>query len=242
MNIQDKVIIVTGASMGIGMAAAQLLASKGAQVVLAARSADAIESLSKERPGSFAIETDMSDAASIKNLISKTLEKFGRIDVLVNNAGRGMYSAIENVNIEEYRKIFELNVVGVIAAMQEVIPVMRKQGGGSIVNISSMVSKNYFPMLGAYASTKYALNAISLTARAELAPDNIVVSVMHPTMTETAFGKNAVKSEQVGETLTTRVREGMPKPDTAEYVAERILLAIETGQDEVYAHDEMKRS
>jgi short-subunit dehydrogenase len=103
-----------------------------------------------------------------------------------------------------------------------------------------MVSKNYFPYLGAYASTKYALNALSLTARAELAKDNIVVGIMLPGMTETDFGKNSIKSDSVAKTMSPRSREGMPAPDSAEYVAKRILSSIETCEPETYAHDEMK--
>src|SRR5581483_3467237 len=106
------------------------------------------------------------------------------------------------VDIEKYREIFELNVVSVLRCMQAVIPIMRQQGrgstsltaGGMILNVSSRVSKNYFPNLGAYASTKYALNAISLTAREELKKDGIIVSVMHPKMTATDFGKNAIRT------------------------------------------------
>jgi len=241
MKIQDKVVIVTGASMGIGRATAKLLAKGGARVVLAARSKDLIEGLAKELPGSFAIVTNMTDIDSIKQMISETIKKFGRIDVLINNAGRGIYGAVENVDIEEYRKIIELNVLGPLIAMQEVIPIMRKQGGGMIVNISSRVSKHYFPYLGAYASTKYALNALSLTARAELEKDNIIVSVMHPTLTETDFGKNAVKSDAVARGMSSRTREGMPPPDSAEHVAERILLTIGTGDAEVCAHDAPKQ-
>ena len=108
----------------------------------------------------------------------------------------------------------------VLRAMQEAIPVMRKQGGGMILNISSLVSKNYFPTLGGYASTKYALNALSLTARQEL-KDKIVVSVFHPKMTATGFGENAR-----GETYVSSAGQPGMTVDTAEAVAERILEQI----------------
>ena len=109
----------------------------------------------------------------------------------MNNAGQGLRSTVETIDLDDYRNIMELNVFGVLSAMQEVIPIMRKQGGGTILNVGSMVSKNTFPTLAAYASTKYALNALSLTARQELAKDNIIVSVFHPKMTATEFGQNA---------------------------------------------------
>ncbi len=237
-SIKDKVIIVTGASAGIGLATAKLLSLQGAKVALAARSIETLQELSKTLPNSFPVQTDMSDEASIKEMIFKVQQHYGRIDVLINNAGQGLYSAIEHISIHDYRKIYELNVVGPLIAMQQVIPIMREQGEGHILNISSGVSKNYYPMLGGYASTKYALNCLTLTARQELEGDGIVVNVMHPGLTETEFGKNAIRSEAVGESLNSRVREGMPTPDTAEYIAGRILNAIESKRAEVMAHEE----
>jgi short-subunit dehydrogenase len=232
-SIKDKVIIVTGASAGIGLATARLLAQHGAKVALAARSMDTLNKLAEELPGSYAVQTDMSDELSIKEMIYKVQQHFGRIDVLINNAGQGLYSPIEHVSIHGYRQILELNVIGPLIAMQQVIPIMREQGSGHILNISSNVSKNYFPNLGAYASTKYALNCISLTARAELEKDGIIVNVMHPGLTATDFGKNSVRTEGIG----TFSREGMPEPDSAEHVADRILVAIETQRAEVMAHE-----
>lgn len=235
-SIKDKVVIITGASAGIGLATARLLAKEGARVALAARSIDMLKQLEAELPGSFAIQTDMSDEASVKEMIYKTKEHFGRIDVLINNAGQGLYGAVEHVSIHDYRKVFELNVVGPLIAMQQVIPIMRAQGEGHILNISSLVSKNYFPLLGAYASTKYALNCLSLTARAELENDGIVVNVMHPGLTATEFGKNSMKSDEAAKMLASRMKD-MPTPDSAEYIAERILVAIESKRAEVLAHE-----
>ncbi|MEO5645926.1 MAG: SDR family oxidoreductase [Candidatus Paceibacterota bacterium] len=234
-TVQDKVIIVTGASAGIGLATAKLLAQHGAKVALAARSADVLNKLTEELPGSFAVPTDMTKESDIKEMIQKVHQHFGKIDVLVNNAEQGLYAAIADVDIEAYMSIIQLNVIGPLVAMQQVIPIMKEQGEGHILNISSLVSKNYFPMLGAYASTKYALNALSLTARTELEGDNIIVNVMHPGLTATEFGKNSHKSETAVQDMSERFK-GMPEADTAEYIAERILLAIETGDAEVMAH------
>lgn len=232
-KVDGKVIIVTGATAGIGLATARLLAQHGARVALAARSHEMLEKLVEEIPGSFAVRTDMSDETDVKEMIHKVKEHFGRIDVLVNNAGQGLYAPIEQVGIHDYRRIIDLNIIGPLIAMQQVIPIMRKQGSGHILNISSLVSKNYFPNLGAYASTKYALNCLSLTARAELEKDNIVVNVMHPGLTETGFGDNSLKADNV----TPFNREMMPAADSAEHVAERILHAIESERAEVMAHE-----
>jgi len=240
MDVKNKIIIVTGASFGIGLATAKLLSQKGAKVALAARSKEILDKLVPELPGSFAIPTDMADQKSVEQMIDKTKKHYNRIDVLINNAGQGIYGAVENVDINAYKKVIDLNVIGPLVAMQKVIPIMREQGGGMIINISSLVSKNYFPWLGAYASTKYALNALSLTARQELEPDNIIVSVMHPGLTATDFGKNAIRSDIAASSLQSRSRENMPEPDSAEHVAERILLAIETGKAEVCAHDNLE--
>jgi len=227
MQIKEKIAIVTGASGGIGLAVARLLAQEGAKVVLAARSADKLKQLEKEIPGSFAVPTDMRQHDDIRHLVQQTEQKFGRIDILINNAGQGLLSPVASIDLKDYREIMELNVFAVLEAMQTVIPIMRKQGGGTILNVSSLVSKNYFPQLGGYASTKYALNALSLTARQELASDNIVVSVFHPKMTATEFGQNAR-----GETYHSAAgRPGMTV-DTPEAVAEKLIQLIESGEAE----------
>lgn len=227
MKIKDSIVIITGASAGIGLATAKELSKKGATVVLAARSAEKLAALEKEIPQSFAVVTDMHKPEDIKELVRRTKEKYGRVDILINNAGQGLLAPVEEINIDDYKAIMDLNVFSVVRAMQEVIPLMREQKGGLILNISSMVSKNYFPELAAYSSTKYALNAISLTARKELEGDHIIVSVFHPKMTATEFGQNSR-----GEKYSSFAgRPGM-QVDTAEQVAEQIAAQIETEEPE----------
>jgi short-subunit dehydrogenase len=227
MILENKVAVVTGASGGIGLAVSKALASKGAKVVLAARSEDKLKKLEKEIPNSFAVTTDMRKSKEVKNLINLTKGKFGRIDILINNAGQGMSSPVEKINLDDYKDIMELNVFAVLNAMQEVIPIMREQKGGLILNISSLVSKNYFPRLAAYASTKYALNAITLTAREELKDENIIVSLFHPKMTATNFGKNVKGTPYSSAT-------GRPDMtvDSPEKVAEEVVKLIESEKPE----------
>ncbi len=232
MEIKNKAIIVTGASQGIGLAAARLLSREGAKIVVSARSTEALKQLEKELPESLAVPADMRNAADIEALVRQTLERFGRIDILVNNAGQGMYGPVEQVDIDQYRSIMELNVYGPLRAMQAVIPVMRHQGGGMIVNVSSRVSKNYFPGLAAYASTKYALNALSLTARAELAHDGIVISVLHPKMTATDFMKNATGTRPTAGPKPNTNPSGAPSIDIPEAVAEKLAELIRSGVPE----------
>ncbi len=225
MQLKDKVVIVTGASEGIGAAVAKQLAAAGAKLVLASRNADVLKKMSAELPGSFVVPTDMRKPADITNLVAKTVAHFGRIDIFINNAGQAQYGPIESVDLAGYQSIVELNVYGPLRAMQAVIPQMRKQGGGMILNVSSMVSKQYIPNLGSYASTKYALNALSLTAKQELAKDKIVVSVFHPRMTATNFGKNATGARMFENRASAPERNPMPI-DSPEAVAEKIIKQI----------------
>lgn len=141
MEIAGKVVLITGASSGIGRASARLFARRGARLALAARSAEKLAQLASELPDALAVPTDLRDEAAVRQMVTQTQEHYQRIDVLINNAAQGQFAPIEKINLEIYRTIFEVNVVSVIAAMQEVIPIMRAQGGGVIINISSGVSK-----------------------------------------------------------------------------------------------------
>ncbi len=241
MEIAGKVVLITGASSGIGLATARLFARKGAKLALAARSTETLAQLASELPEAIAVPTDMRDEAAVRRMVAQTQEHYKRIDVLINNAGQGLTVPIEKVNIETYRSIFELNVVSVIVAMQAVVPVMRAQGGGVIVNISSGTSKippERFRAnpVGLYASTKYALNAITLIGRQELAADNISLGVVYPGVTATSFYDNLAESSQ-----PATGPAGATSVDSAESVAEKILEAVETQAAEVYA-DNLKKA
>jgi short-subunit dehydrogenase len=239
MSIKDKVVIVTGASSGIGLATAKLLAKHGAKVALVARSVDKLNRLSEELPNSLIAPADMKVEEDIKKMVKQVLRNYGRIDILVNCAGQGYDARLEYIDIDKYRQLFELDVVGPLVAMQAVIPIMRRRGGGMIVNISSGTSLMYLPNMSPYSSVKRALNSLTLTAREELKQDNIVVSIVYPYMTLTDFERNTIKDRH-----DTQYEEGensdLPPLDSAEFVAEKILEVIETGKPEQYAHDWMK--
>ena len=241
MEIAGKVVLITGASSGIGLATARLFAQKGAKLAMAARSAEKLAQLASELPDAIAVPTDLRDETAVRHMVAQTQEYYKRIDVLINNAGQGLIVPIEKLNRDTYRSVFELNVVSVIAAMQEVIPIMRAQGGGVIINISSGTSKippeRYRTNpVGPYTSTKYALNAITLIGRQELAADNISLGLVYPGVTATNFSNNLAEGRQPASMLA-----GATSVESAESVAEKILEAVETQAAEVYT-DNLKKA
>lgn len=231
MDINGKVAIVTGASSGIGLATAKLLSSKGAKLALVARSKDKLEKLAKELPGALAIPADVSKVEEVKNMVKQAFEHFGRIDILINNAGRGYDVPAEKTDGEIFHYLFDLDVVGPVVAMKEAIPIMRKQGGGAIVNISSGTALMYLPNMGPYSALKAALAQISLTAREELKEDNIDVTVVYPYITLTDFDKNTFKDASVQEQEETpKAQEAFAKADSPEYAAQKIVEGVESGK------------
>jgi short-subunit dehydrogenase len=241
MDIKGKVAIITGASAGIGLATARRFAAGETKLVLVARSTDRMQSLAEElrKQGRevFACPTDMCDMDAVRRMIAEANEHYGRIDILINNAGQAVAGTVEELDHENFQKILDLNVWGPLHAMQAVIPLMRKSGGGLIINVSSMVTKMFLPGLGGYAASKAALNMLSGTARAELAPDNIRVITMFPRMTSTDFGKNSLGNSQ----MRQRQRDSGARPnvvvDTAEQVAEKILEAAQKEPAEQYMEE-----
>ena len=225
MDIADKVVLVTGASSGIGAATARLAAHAGARLVLAARREDRIAALADELPQAVHVATDVTDPSQVEAAVQAAVSAYGRVDVLVNNAGQGLHLPLEQVAVDDFRAILELNVVAPLVAMQTVIPLMRAQGGGSIVNVSSGTSRMALPGVGAYAATKSALNMLSAVARRELADAGIVVSTIYPFITATEF-HTTLRAGQLGN------RPDAPPPHTPEQVAAAILALIASGDEE----------
>jgi len=236
--LSDKVAIVTGASSGIGRATAQRLAQQGARVALVSRSREKLEKLSGDLPGSRAFPADMTKVLQIKSMVKGIQEHFGRVDILVNDAGQGYDAPVEKIALKTLRYIYDLNVIGPVIAMQQVIPLMRVQGGGTIINISSGTALMHLPGMSPYASSKRALAGFSLAARQELEKDKIVVSVVYPYITLTEFEKNTIRAIPVPEDETEPT--GPYPADSAEFVAEKIVSGILSGDAEIYSHDWMK--
>lgn len=190
-KLDGQVVIVTGASAGIGEATARMLASGGASVVLVARRQERLDQLKKEieQTGTpaLAIAADVTSPEDRERIMRETMSVFGRIDALVNNAGYGQRGPIEIVPIEAIRQNFETNLFSLIALTQLVIPIMRDQGSGRIVNVSSVAGRIARPLSSVYDSTKHALEAISDGLRGELAPFGIKVIVIEPGFIITEF-------------------------------------------------------
>ena len=196
--LPGQVIIVTGASSGIGEATARRLARGGAKVVLSARRADRLEALARELDQSgvnvLAVAGDVTSAADRRQLVDATLKKFGRIDALVNNAGYGTRGPVELVPVDLIRKNFETNIFSLIALTQLVVPAMRERGSGCIVNIGSVAGKIARPLSSIYDSTKHALEALTDGLRGEFKPFGVRVTLIRPGFIATEFIEAADKA------------------------------------------------
>ena len=236
MQINDRVFIVTGASSGIGLATAIALSERGAKVALLARNTDALQQLAQKLPGSLAVTVDITQFGRVREAIGTVHQHYGRVDGLVNNAGRSYAASVEEIDPALFDESFHLNVWGPIVAMQAVIPLMRAQGGGSIVNINSGTAFMTIPQYSVYSASKRALLGFSLTARAELEKDRIVVSEIYPFITATNFGTNRMGNPADGGP-TSNYADG----DKPEFVAGLVLLAIEEGQAQYFANDRLRK-
>jgi short-subunit dehydrogenase len=232
VQIEDRIFIVTGASSGIGLSTAKALAAAGGKVALLARTESTIKELAGELPGSLPVTVDVTDFSALKDAVATVHRHYGQIDGLVNNAGRSYGATVEDIDPEVFEEIFRLNVLSPIVAMQAVIPVMRAQGAGSIVNVNSGTAFMTVPAYSVYSASKRALLGFSLTAREELKGDGIVVGEVYPAVTATNFGVN-----RMGERKQGHPAADYAKGDPPEFVAEIILKAIVEGEAQYFAND-----
>lgn len=228
-TLKDRVVIVTGASSGIGEATARALAGRGAAVVLAARDEEKLRALEVEilSAGGHAlgIKTDVSDRGSVDALVEQTVAEFGMLDVLVNNAGVGLSGRVAELRIEDLRYVFEINVIGALNCIQATLPHLGSES--RIINVSSVIGKRAIPKVGGYCASKFALNALSEALRVEVAKRGVTVTSVYPGTTHTAFRDNSRR--------TRDEQRGWRPPGVApEKVAEKIVRAAENGGREVY--------
>jgi short-subunit dehydrogenase len=228
-----KVVAITGASSGIGRATALRLARRGASLVLCARRHDRLEEVGAEvtRLGGkvLTLVADVTSEADMNGLVQQALIRFGRLDVMLCNAGFGIYGAIDAVDPAQMRRLLDVNYMGTYFAVRAALPEFRRQGTGHLILVSSIVGKRGVPYVGAYAATKFAQVGLAECLRAELQGSGIHVSVVFPISTETEFF--AVMTSESGDAT----RAAGPR-QSAERVAEAIALAIERPIPEVYPY------
>ena len=228
MNLDGAVVLITGASSGIGAATAREASRDGARLVLAARREERIAELADELGDAVAVRCDVTDADQIAKAVQTASEAFGRVDVLVNNAGQGLVASIDETDPDDFRAILDLDLVAPLVAMQAVPPIMREQGAGSIVNVSSGTTFSALPGSGAYSAAKAGLGMLSAVARTELADAGIMVSTMYPFITGTEF----MESLRAGAEAASELESSHAlQPQKPEQVAEMILDLIRTGAE-----------
>lgn len=200
LPLNQQVVLITGASAGIGAALPVLLATQysGIRLALAARNIPKLETIADRCRALGAtvsvIPTDMTETEQVIELVKKTLQQFGRIDAVVNNAGYGQMGPIELIPPEAVRRQFAVNLFGVITLIQQIIPIMRTQGGGHIINVSSLGGRVAFPLGSLYSASKFALEGLSDALRMELEPFNIRTSIIEPGPVKTDFFETASQS------------------------------------------------
>ncbi|MEP7167278.1 MAG: SDR family NAD(P)-dependent oxidoreductase [Candidatus Woesebacteria bacterium] len=212
--LANKVAIVTGASDGSGKEIALLLGKEGANVVLVARRETILEEVAtqirKSGGQALVVKTDLKEAKQIANVVGKTLETFGRIDILVNVAGMGYYDWIEENTAEEIAEQYQVNIIAMAQLISQVVPTMKSQHSGHIINFASYASLVPIPPLTIYSSTKYAVEGLNDAIRHELAPWGIRVSRIHPSAVNTLFNAKASRHQGINypyDTLTGVTKE-----------------------------------
>lgn len=230
MEMDGKVVVVTGASMGIGEEIARIFADHGASVVLLSRDAGRAEA-ARLRLGhnerTLALACDVRKRQETDRVLTETLRSFGRVDVWVNNAGVGIRDSVADMEMSACRDLFETNFFGAVNCLQAVVPAMRKTGGGTIINISSVAGHVPVPFLTPYSATKFALNAIGKGARLELRRDKINVLTVCPGYVRTDFGAHVVADKR------GRVRPQSVQGITAKRVAQATYNGYRKGKREV---------
>ncbi len=225
-KLDGKVAVITGASSGIGEATAEALAAEGASVVVAARREDRLSDLVERINGNggkaLPVECDVTDEEQAHSLIQKAKDEYGQVDILVNNAGVMQLSKVEKGLSDEWRRMFDVNVLGLLYATDAAVQVMKEQGSGHLVNISSVAGRKSRATTGVYSGTKFAVNAISEALREELLEDNIRVTMVEPGAVETELATH-ITDEEAQEALSGLLKLDILQPED---IANAIAYAV----------------
>ena len=212
-RLQGKVALITGASSGIGEATALALAAEGARVALAARRADRLTDVARRITDNggeaLTLETDVTDFAQAQRMVKQTADKWGRLDILVNNAGVMLLGSVVGADITDWQRMIQINLLGLMYATHEALPLMQAQGGGEIVNISSVAGRVARLGNGVYAATKFGVVAFSESLRQEVTKQHIRVTVIEPGAVDTELSSH-ITQEQARKTTEEWIRSIAP--------------------------------
>lgn len=230
-HFSNKVVLITGASKGLGKAIALDFARQGAAVVLVARSAGPLDEIAQQirQLGSeaLAVPTDVTSSADVSALVTKTMDRFGRVDVLINNAGIAKVGPVESpLFADDVRQTMQASLFGAISLTQQVLPILRRQGSGTVVNMSSVMGRKAIARFGSYGLVMHAISGFSDALRQELAGTNIKVSVIYPALTATTL------LEEVDEADMPPAFRYLT-PLTADGVARAVVTAVRRGKRRV---------
>ena len=233
-NPPGRVVAITGASAGIGRATALRLARDGAAIVVCARRLDRLEQLRAEIEAAggqaLPIVADVARETDMHDLVARAVERFGRLDVMMCNAGFAIYGAIDDITPDQMRRLVDINYFGTYYATRAALPVFRRQGAGHILIVSSIVGKRGVPFMGAYSATKFAQVGLAECLRSEVEGSDIHVSVVYPVSTDTEFKE--VMLRETGHAIT----QSTGPTQTAEQVADAIAGALANPVPEVYPY------
>ena len=226
-NIKDKVVVITGASSGLGEATARLLARNGAKLMLGARRVDRLTTLTQEigQPEAF-LATDVTDADQVKALADKAVAQYGRIDVIVNNAGLMPHSPLERLKVADWDRMIDVNIKGVLYGIAAALPHMTAQKSGHIINVSSVAGHKVGPGGAVYAATKHAVRVISEGLRQEVKPHNIRTTIISPGAVATELPDSITEPD-----VAERVRKVYENAIPADAFARTVVFAMSQPDD-----------
>lgn len=232
-NIEGKIVVITGASSGLGEATARHLSALGATVVLGARRLERIEALAQELAGqegrtgkAMAVQTDVTQSGQVKKLVEAAVAAYGRIDVMINNAGLMPHSPLERLKIDDWDRMIDVNIKGVLYGIAAALPYMQQQKSGHIINVSSVAGHKVRPGSAVYAATKHAVRALSEGLRQEVKPYNIRTTVISPGAVATEL-PNSITEADVADSVKKIYELAIP----ADSFARAVVYAMSQPDD-----------